>query len=141
MTREQFIESEGGSCKNWRNSWSFVDHPKRRVIFGEWQNRGGKALFSLDWARREGTGRKNVGFKQSREHIRLVEEEGYQLFVFPLYAQDPKAVRATIGRFDPTLFERELRCEDGRHWFADGDPLPDRKSKTWILQGNPAFLK
>jgi len=37
-------------------------------------------------------GRKNPGFQQSRDHIRLVEEEGYTLKTFPMeYSDERKA--------------------------------------------------
>jgi 5-methylcytosine-specific restriction protein A len=49
MSRKQFILGLGATCKNWQNSWSFVDHKNKRVIFGEWQNRQHGMIFSSDW--------------------------------------------------------------------------------------------
>ena len=57
------------------------------------------------------TGRKNPGFKQSRDHIRLVEEEGYTLKTFPMEYSDARKGEdgigpATIAGFTPELSVR-----------------------------------
>jgi hypothetical protein len=38
MSRTQFAESYGATCRNPHWSWSFVNHEKRFVIFAEWQS-------------------------------------------------------------------------------------------------------
>ena len=138
MSRKQFILSLGATCKNWQNSWSFVDHKNKRVIFGEWQNRQHGMIFSADWESKRLSGRKNPGFKESREHIRLAEEEGYELYVFPMYARDPESEKAEIHHIEEHLSKRDLQCRDGRNWYAVGDAESFRPTQhTWILQGNP----
>jgi predicted HNH restriction endonuclease len=138
MSRKQFISSHGATCRNWQNSWSFVNHKEKFVIFGEWQNRHAGLIFSEDWRSKKHTGRVNPGFKESRENIRLVEEEGYRLFVFPMYAKDPTAETPKIHHIKERLFERKLERRDGRHWYAVGDSVPSTVGRsTWILQGNP----
>jgi predicted HNH restriction endonuclease len=141
MSRKQFILSHGATCNNWQNSWSFVNHEERFVIFGEWQNRHTGLIFSEDWKSKRNTGRGNPGFKESKENIRLVQEEGYRLFVFPMYATDPEAEKPEIHHIEERLFERKLECRDGRNWYAVGDSVPIRRSQsTWILQGNPKLF-
>lgn len=141
MSRKQFILSHGATCKNWQNSWSFVNHDKRFVIFGEWQNRNKGLIFSTDWKAKKKTGRANHGFGESRENIRLVEEEGYKLFVFPMFALDPEAETPKINLIEERLFERTLECREGRHWYAIGDAIPTEVIRsTWILQGNPRLF-
>lgn len=90
MNRKQFIESLGAKCRNWMWSWSFVNDNERLVIFGAWDinQAGNKSLIlSEDWevSRR---GRKQPAYAQSREHIRLIEEEGYRLATFPMVYSD-----------------------------------------------------
>jgi 5-methylcytosine-specific restriction enzyme A len=127
MNRREFIESQGATCKNWQWSWSFINKAKRIIIFGAWdRDTVGKQtrIFSDDWERnRHG---KNPGYSQSREHIRLVEEEGYQLMTFPMHREDHKDGHAKIGGFSPTLTKRKL-TRVGRDWFAsewnDAGPL------------------
>ena len=123
MTRKQFIESHGATCSNWQWSWSFVNHAKRFVIFGAWdRDTSGKETLILgnDWQSRRG--RRNPGYGQSREHIRLVEEEGYTLKTFPMEYSDSKAGPdgsgpAKIGGFTAALTERKLK-QVGNSWFA-----------------------
>ena len=89
LSRTAFIESLGATCKNWQWSWSFVNNEKKFVIFGEWQGRSDRKpglIFSNDWEIRNG--RKNRGFRQGLEHIRLIIEEGYKLLTFPMIAND-----------------------------------------------------
>lgn len=82
MNRQNFIESLGASCANWRWSWSFVNHAKRWVIFGAWDVREtekGQVILADDWAvRRE---RRTPSYKESIAHIALVQS-GYALFTF-----------------------------------------------------------
>ena len=69
--------------------------------------------------------RKNPGFKQSRDHIRLVEEEGYKLKTFPMEYSDARKGEdgtgpATIGGFTPRLSDRRL-TKIGNAWYASDD--------------------
>jgi len=138
MNRKQYIQSLGATCNNWQNSWSFIHREKKFVIFGHWQNRHTGEIFSEDWKSKK-TGRRTPGYKQSKEHIRLVWEEGYDLFVFPMYAKDPEAETPSISRIDEILLKRTLEPdEDHRNWYArDSSPPVIKGSSSWIFQGNP----
>jgi 5-methylcytosine-specific restriction protein A len=69
-------------------------------------------------------GLKNAGYAQSREHIRLVEEEGYRLITFPMIYSDAKEEGgvgpATIGGFTPVLTPKSL-IRIGGNWYASDD--------------------
>jgi 5-methylcytosine-specific restriction protein A len=129
MNRKQFITSHGATCDNWTWSWSFVNHGERFVIFGAWDTRddGTKALI-LDerWATSR-RGRKQPAYAQSREHIRLVEEEGYRLLTFPmkeaLSDENDETSPAKIAGFAPELVQRSL-LRIGRGWYATSEGLP-----------------
>jgi 5-methylcytosine-specific restriction protein A len=135
MNRRQFIESHGATCKNWNWSWSFVNVAKKIIIFGAWDrdNEGEKArIFTEEW-RVNSEGKKNAGYKQSREHIRLIEEEGYQLMTFPMkYSNERKsedgAGPAKIAGFVATLTSKQL-TRVGNTWYASdgstGNTLPE----------------
>ena len=122
MTRREFIESVGATCLNWQWSWSFVNQAERFVVFGAWdRNTAGRKsmIFSESWMTNN-RGRKNPGFKQSRDHIRLVEEEGYTLKTFPMEYSDARKDEdgigpATIAGFTPKLSERTL-VKIGNEW-------------------------
>lgn len=90
MNRKQFIASHGATCRNWNWSWSFVNDEKNFVIFGAWDihEDGNKTLIlSEEWASSR-KGKKQPGFPQARDHIRLVEECGYLLKTFKMqYAE------------------------------------------------------
>ena len=115
MTRKQFIESNGATCKNWNWSWSFINENEKTIIFGAWDfaETGHMAMiFSHDWKFSD-KNRKNAGYDQSLEHIRLVEEEGYKLKTFPIYYSDDNKDDkgfgpAKIAGFEPELEERFL---------------------------------
>ena len=118
MSRREFIESHGATCKNWQWSWSFINKAKRIIIFGAWdRDTVGKRtrIFSDEW--KENRRGKNPGWHQSREHIRLIEEERYQLMTFPMHRKDDKDGRAKIGGFTPKLTRRKL-TRVGGEWFA-----------------------
>src|SRR6266480_5101142 len=89
VNRREFIESQGATCKNWQWSWSFINEAKRIIIFGAWdRDTVGKRtkIFSEDWQFGR-SGRRNSGYRQAKEHIRLIEEEGYQLMTFPMHRE------------------------------------------------------
>ncbi len=123
MTRRQFIESHGAMCKNWQWSWSFINESDRFIIFGAWdRDTKGRTtrIFSEGWERPRGN--KSPGYDQSREHIRLIEEEGYRLKTFPMQRgdlddDDGRAKRVKIGGFVPELAERTL-TRIGTEWYA-----------------------
>lgn len=135
MNRKQFIESQGATCRNWTWSWSFVNHKKKFVIFGAWDlNTDGDTslILSEEWqvSRR---GRKQPAYEQSREHIRLIEEEGYKLMTFPMKYSDANKDRdgvgpAKIGGLEPKLTEKTLKRVGGKWYASDcalGNLLPE----------------
>jgi 5-methylcytosine-specific restriction protein A len=129
MNRKHFIESTGATCRNWTWSWSFINEQERFIVFGAWDvNQSGTKVLILseEWevSRR---GRRQAAYAQSREHIRLIEEEGYRLMTFPMTYSDAKeeggAGPATIGGFTPTITLRSL-IRVGSGWYAsDSQPV------------------
>ncbi|BCD98107.1 HNH endonuclease [Marinagarivorans cellulosilyticus] len=123
MNRKQFIEANGATCRNWTWSWSFINNEKKIIIFGAWDIRTeGKTtlIFSEDWQFRRG--RSQSAYHQSREHIRLIEEEGYDLMTFPMEHSDQNKDRsgigpAKIGGFTPELTNKKL-MKLGVSWYA-----------------------
>ena len=85
MSRKSFIESVGGTCRNWTWSWSFVNHTDKQVIFGAWDKdtAGGRAMILDEVWVVGASGRKNPGYPEARDHLRLVEEGGYALWTPP----------------------------------------------------------
>lgn len=123
MNRKQFIESLGATCQNWTWSWSFVNHTERFVVFGAWDvyDGGNRSLILQEaWATSR-RGNKQPGYGQSREHIRLIEEEGYRLktfaMEFDLTDPDDDGSPAKIKGFTPEAVDKEL-LRIGDSWFA-----------------------
>lgn len=122
-SRKQFIESLGGTCANWNWSWSFTNHDEKKIFFGAWQDltHGNRALiFSNDWKIKNGKNRPS--WPESRENLRLVEEEGYLLLVFTM-VEDPSSVSEDvertrrIGAIHRNLVEASL-AREGDEWYA-----------------------
>lgn len=135
MNRKQFIQSQGATCSNWNWSWSFVNEIKRFVIFGLWSHHSGSdegLILSRSWEK-SASGKRNLGFKQSKEHARLVLEEGFFLLTFPIFAKlDDRGQIAQDGpvkidRFQPIL-QRKLLVELDDGWYAVDTPLPPANS-------------
>jgi 5-methylcytosine-specific restriction protein A len=130
MSRKQFIESNGATCDNWNWSWSFINRRERFVIFGVWEEwkdalEEGK-IFSEDWEF-NAKGRKSKGYNQSREHIRLIEEEGFRLKTFLMQAQEDtwkEGVVPKIKSITQQLTERMLK-RIGNSWYATDAEIPD----------------
>jgi 5-methylcytosine-specific restriction protein A len=126
MSRKQFIQSHGATCRNWTWSWSFINEAERLVIFGAFDvnQAGSKVLiFSEEWQISRG-GRRQPAYAQSREHIRLVEEEGYRLLIFPMLYSKAKEQGgvgpASIGGFSPHLTEKSL-LRVKPNWYASDE--------------------
>jgi 5-methylcytosine-specific restriction enzyme A len=122
MSRKKFIESQGATCKNWTWSWSFINETEKFIIFGAWDvcDDGNLTLiFSEDWKINR-KGFKQAGFPQSREHIRMIEEEGYQLKTFPMVymaADEDEGAPAKIKGFTPELTDKKLIHIDN-NWYV-----------------------
>ena len=125
MSRKKFIESNGATCANWTWSWSFVNDDQRYVIFGAWDihMEGENALIlSTDWEYNK-NGHKQAAYNQAVEHLRLVEDQGYDLKIFKMtYSTENKDDSgygpAKIDGFEPVLIDRVLR-KSGNNWYAE----------------------
>lgn len=129
MNRKQFIQSHGATCRNWTWSWSFINEDEKFIIFGEWDvNQAGSMslIFSEEW-QSGWSGHRNAAYPQSREHIKLIEEEGYRLLTFPMIYSQAKSEGgsgpAVIGGFTPILTEKSL-VHIGVNWYATDDQPP-----------------
>lgn len=79
------------------------------MIFGEWDANADGLIFSEDW--------KGNGSKQSREHIRLVEEEGYSLKTFLMEYSRTEEGKPQIKSFIPELIVKSI-INIGSNWYA-----------------------
>jgi 5-methylcytosine-specific restriction protein A len=92
-----------------------VNEDEHTIIFGAWNiNTEGSRTLILDktWGKNF-AGHKNPAFSQSVEHIRLVEEQGYKLFTFPIIFSDELKDKngygpAKIKGFEPILTPKYL---------------------------------
>lgn len=130
MNRKSFIQSQGATCANWTWSWSFVNDEERLVIFGAWDKNteGSRSLILSEAWDTNRAGRKNPGYAQSREHIRLVEEQRYKLLTFPIIFSDELQDAngfgpAKIKGFEPNLTPKSL-VRIGGSWYASDDAVP-----------------
>lgn len=143
MNRRRFIESLGATCQNWTWSWSFVNHQKRFVVFGAWDinDDGNRTLILKEGWATSRRGRKQPAYPQSREHIRLIEEEGYALKTFAMRYElaDPEdeEAPAKIKGFTPEAVDKEL-LRIGDSWFASdgivGTRLPEELDAVEALK-------
>lgn len=129
MSRKKFVESHGATCQNWTWSWSFINERERVIIFGAWDNwadQTGTVIFDEAWDR-SSTGRKNAAYQQSREHIRLIESDGYALKTFPIKYSDELKDKygngpSRIAGFGRELTSRRLK-RAGSKWYAVDDVI------------------
>ena len=124
MNRKKLMIKNGATCANWTWSWSFINEEKKMIIFGAWDspNSGGVDLIlNPDWEFNE-KGHKKSAYPQSREHIRLIEEDRYELYTFKIYYSDEKVDSegigpATIGDFEKKIIKKSLVSNNGS-WYA-----------------------
>ena len=119
-TRQSYLEGLGFECRNWRNSWSFVNHEEKIVAFGAWvdQTNGNRSrILAEDWEVDSNSHRKNPGYSQGREHIRLIEENGYKLKLFRQVGKHDKNGNSSLEGVYPELSSGRLSF-DGKDWFG-----------------------
>ena len=129
MTRKQFIIAQGADCDNWTWSWSFINEKERVIIFGAWDlhTEGSSSLImSEDW-QVSSKGKKQPAYDQSRKHIRLIEEDGYQLKTFPMKYSDANidgdgVGPARIGGFVTKLDLKSL-IKVGKNWYSSDNVI------------------
>lgn len=124
MSRKKFIEAQGATCKNWTWSWSFINEEKKVIIFGAWDKNtdGDMSLILSDTWNYSEKRKKQPGYKQAREHIRLIEEEGYELQTFPIIYSDANKDETGVGPakidgFRPKLSKKILKRIENK-WYA-----------------------
>ena len=125
MSRKEFIESQGATCDNWRNAWSFIKKKDKIIIFGMWIENDSMIL-SESW--QQSKGRNLPAYTQAIRHIRLIEEEGYTLQTFLQKNRRSKHEPGPsgIGSINPKLTIKKLiKRKDANgviEWFAiDGE--------------------
>ena len=130
MSRKEFIESHGATCANWIWSWSYINEKDKVIIFGAWDRHTESNVSRILSERGQisAKGKKQPAYKQSREHIRLIKEEGYTLKTFPMVMSDDNRDEQGIGpakieSFTPKLTTKKLsirKSEDGEwtEWLA-----------------------
>ncbi|HHR1401672.1 TPA: HNH endonuclease [Klebsiella oxytoca] len=121
--------SQGATCKNWKWSWSFINHDRQMVIFGAWESereQGRAVILRKEWE----FSAKNIrqpGYSQAIEHLRYIQQ-GYHLYTFNMvHTPNPENPDvAAIKDFERRLDKRWLRME-GDVWYADvtGHTYPD----------------
>ena len=114
MSRKRFIESHGAECKNWYWSWSFINHAKKFVIFGEWQNDPHTdigIILNSEWEFKNG--KKQCGYGQAMEHIGFIRNKKYELKTFPMIMKLPhdRNTTAKINKFDYELTTKSLEVK------------------------------
>jgi len=144
--RKNFMLSQGATCNNWISSWSFINKEDKTIIFGAWDIDGEwedntvgniTKIFDEAWEYNHARTRKNSAYPQSLEHIRLIEEEGYQLMTFPMErGGEGKDDAAIIKEFTPVLTVNTL-VKKGTKWYAKSDHITSAYSWT-ILDSNTA---
>lgn len=134
FSRKQFMESVGATCKNWYWSWSFINEKEKFIVFGCWdssvEKEEGLIFDSKEW-KTDAKGKKTNGYKQSLEHIRLIEEEGYALKTFSMHGAVPEGINGENGvpeikSFTPELINKNLFKSDGRYYALDYESLPKK---------------
>lgn len=142
MSRKQFIESQGATCKNWAWSWSFINEAEKFIIFGVWDvyDYGNMSLIlSEDWEISP-KGSKQLGYPQSREHIRLIEEEDFQLKTFSMEymaAGEEEGAPAKIKGFASELTDKHLVRIDNSWYASDqtqGTRLPEEVEPNEVFK-------
>lgn len=128
LNRKQFLEAHGATCSNWTWSWSFINVAERTIIFGAWDKNhaGNRALILCDDWEISRRGRKQPGYGQAREHIRLIEQEGYSLKTFPMIYSEVEE-EGDVGPAKIEGFVQELTSKSllrvGNCWYASDDEL------------------
>lgn len=131
LKRKEFIRMLGAKGRNWTWSWSFINEERKEIIFGAWTHlqdeKLGWLILSDEWVRSP-KGRKNPGYAQSIEHIRLLESGEYKLMTFPMIIADRTAREkregpAKIKEIIPELSPGTL-LKVGVDWYSSQSTMP-----------------
>ena len=129
MNRKQFIQSQGATCESWYWSWSFINEEDMVIIFGAWDRltEGGRSLIMSEEWQISSKGKKQSGYKQSIKHIRLIEEEGYQLKTFSMSYSDHNKDEDGIGPAKIDNFVAKLESKSlvkvGPNWYSSDNVI------------------
>ncbi len=138
-SRKKFIEDNEIIVKD-QYAWSFVSHEKRFVIFALWKYEG-NTIFAESW----NTGKTKSRWKESRENIKLIENESYALKIFP-QERDEKEYntngKTRIKFFTSILTKKVLRKkhdgEKGVVWYVEDKKPEKSEDKTGSGTAKPS---
>ncbi len=97
-----------------------MNQAERFVIFGAWDinTELDRAVILRDKWEFSAKGRRNLGYAQAQDHLRLVHTEDFRLFTFPIeHSGEDNNGPAKIKSFEPVLTERLLLRDIGA-WYA-----------------------
>ncbi len=124
MSRKQFIEAHGATCRNWHWSWSFINEKEKLIIFGVWDINfdGSKFLLIDEDPELDTAGKRKAAHAEALANIRLVESGEYRLQTFPIFFSDERRGEhgdgpAAIKSFTPKL-TRSILMKVGRKYYA-----------------------
>ncbi len=123
VRRTRYLKSLGFECKNWRWSWSFVNHEKRIVAFGalDYETNGNRTrILAEEWKIHPDTQLMRRAYRQATEHINLIQKQGYEFQMFRQFgALNSDGSESLIG-VEPGLHRAEL-IPYGHDWFGVWD--------------------
>ena len=98
-----------------------MDHAQKLIIFGAWdiyEESYRCKIFEPSWQVKN-NGKKNSGFKQSLQHIKLIENDNYSLKTFRIFHTEGNPITGTakIKGFISEVVDRVL-VKDGNSWYA-----------------------
>ncbi|GGJ54193.1 hypothetical protein GCM10009085_54350 [Pseudomonas avellanae] len=108
-----------------------MSHQERKVIFGAWDihiNDDRTLILCESWENENG--RRNNGYAQSVEHLRLVAEQGYELHTFNITHSDERqdedgAGPAKIKDFERFITRKWLLQQKGQWHACEESPMPE----------------
>lgn len=124
MSKQEFIELHGGTYKRHVPYWSYVNEDKQFVMFSAPEEHiekdGDYLVLSTEWELNAARNRRNPGYAEGGKHVRLIEEQGYQLKIFvtkkrPGTNRGRKIVSGLIG---PLSLHRYKPSEGVTEWWA-----------------------
>ncbi|MDA7427764.1 hypothetical protein PGB28_04780 [Primorskyibacter aestuariivivens] len=120
MSRTAFFRKIGAEYANPRWSWSAVNHDKKEVYFGAWDDRtteSSAVILDEDWALNRA--RRSPGFSDAQRKLKHVDEEGYALLIFKMVngRMPNEDGPSQILELDETLYPATL-TKAGSQWIA-----------------------
>lgn len=112
LSRKTWLASQGFAPKN-NQDWCVVNHDKKAVAISCWFDIKHLVIGNTPQWKYTSNGHKKTQYLRAVKNLQHVLNDGYQLYIYYIGAEDETATTRKVSTWKPQLIEADLRIKQG----------------------------